>query len=398
VLMELSLHDEAEEVVLKGLKYATESEQLLAELALRDLLRVIYKNVSNSKQGEKKIDNEYKMETTSRKLSSLVKYTNLNDRAYDYLSRYSASNKGEAQRGMDELINHPELQDINLANSLPAQQRFYNTWNFYHASRNEQELSLAAALRVIDLWHSNPKHVSLNTAPYIGHLGSVIGKLINLKRFPEALELLKRLEKLEVKGRRNLRTKFTALEIRYQIYFMNSGKLEKTLDREQIVNDGLRKFGRSIKDGPKLTLLYNFGVTHLLLGNSKDALKCFSRIKDFGELRDRTDLQGVSRLIRLLLLESSNNTLHFGHFLRTNKRFLAKKDRAYALEGLVYDWLHKQHKLVGRAERRASYGEFANKIQPLVAEGVIGSEEIYIWATAQQKNTNPMNVLNEMAG
>ena len=179
---------------------------------------------------------------------------------------------------------------------------------------------------------------------------------------------------------------------------MNSGKLNKTLDREQIVNDGLRKFGRSIKDGPKLTLLYNFGVTHLLLGNSKDALKCFSRIKDFGELRDRTDLQGVSRLIRLLLLESSNDTLHFGHFLRTNKRFLAKKDRAYALEGLVYDWLHKQHKLLGWAERRASYGEFATKIQPLVAEGIVGSEEIYIWATAQQRNTNPMNVFNEMAG
>lgn len=396
VLVELLLFEEAEEVVLKGLTHAQDAEELLAELALRELLRIIYKNTNKNDLLRHRIDNEYRMEMTSRKLTTLVRYTNINDRAFDYLRRYRVANMNEAKLGMDELVNLPEVQDINLATSLPAQQRFYNIWNFYHSSRNELSQALNALLKVHNLWLANPKRKTLHLTLYINHIGNITGKLISLKRFSEAQGFLSTLEKLDVKGRRLLRMIFSTLEVQYQMYYMNSGDLQMALNREKNVTDGLRKFAGSIKDSVRLTLLYNLAVAHLVSGNSRLALQYFNRIRELGELRDRTDLQGAARLLRLLLLEDMNDTVHFSHYLRNSGMFFTKKDRSYQLETAVYDWLHVQNKLVKKAERRASFGQFADTIHSHIAKGFTGAEEMFIWASAKQRGIKPSTVFKEI--
>ncbi|MFT6759602.1 MAG: hypothetical protein ACJATS_000771, partial [Psychroserpens sp.] len=160
--------------------------------------------------------------------------------------------------------------------------------------------------------------------------------------------------------------------------------------------DGLRKFAGSIKDSVRLTLLYNLAVAHLVSGNSRLALQYFNRIRELGELRDRTDLQGAARLLRLLLLEDMNDTVHFSHYLRNSGMFFTKKDRSYQLETAVYDWLHVQNKLVKKAERRASFGQFADTIHSHIAKGFTGAEEMFIWASAKQRGIKPSTVFKEI--
>lgn len=395
VLLELALLEEAEEVVLKGLETALVTEELLVEVPLRELLRVIYKNMNNRAFTTAQTENEYMLEMACRKLTTQVRYTQISDRAFDYLRRYRVTDKEGVKLGMEELISRPEMTDIKMANSLPAQQRYFDAWNCYHTSRNELKLAINNLTKVHQLWESNPARIKLRPGLFIGNISNLLGKLNVLGRFDESLSYIRKMEGVKVNGRRMEIYKFASLELQYQLYYMNSGNLEEALAREDVVNSGIRRYGKALKDSSKLTLLYNFGVTHLVVDNARRALFYFNSIKSLGELIDRTDLQGVARLFRLLLLENQEDGLNFRHYLRNSKRFFTDKDRSYNLENVVYDWLYIQHKLVGVAERKISYGNLAQSVSPLISKGILGAEEMYIWANANQRGVKPSVVLKE---
>jgi hypothetical protein len=392
-LLALALHPEAVEVVQKGLKTAVDAEELMAEVQLRELLRVIYKNMNAVIKD--KTENEYLLEMASRKLSTLIAYTHINDRAFDYLRRYRVSDAEGLKKGMEELIGRPEMLDVKKANSQPAQERFFSIWNFYHSSRNELEEALRAALKVDKLMASNPARIKLHTGLYLGDLSNIIGKLNTLGRFEDSLPYLRRIEELPVKGKHLELQKFCNLELQYQFYYLNTGRLGDALKREEKIHAGIKRFGNEMKDSFKLTLLYNLGVSHLLNDTPGRALFVFNSIKDLGELRDRIDLQGVARLLRLLLLENQEDEVNFSHYLRNSKRFFSNKDRSYELEKMVYDWLGVQHKLVGTIERKEGYGNLADSVEPLVSRSILGAEEIFIWARAKRRGVSTEKVYKE---
>lgn len=395
VLLELALLEEAEEVVLKGIATAVATEELMAEVPLRELLRVIYKNMNDKSFTKLKTDNEYLLEMASKKLTTVVRYTQINDRAYDYIRRYRVTDKEGVKSGMEELITRPEMTDINMANSLPAQQRYFDAWNFYHSSRNELELAVTNLERVYRLWEANPARIKLHSGLYIGTISNLVGKLNVLGRFDDSLAYIKKMENIKVNTRRMEIYRFGSLELQYQLFYMNRGKLTEALAREDIINKGIRGYGKALTDSSKLTLLYNLGITHLICDNAGKALRYFNAIKNLGELRDRTDLQGVSRLLRLILLEDQEDSVNFGHYLRNSKRFFTTKDRAYSLENLVHDWLHIQNKLMGIAERKESYENLSDTVYPLIAKGILGAEEIFIWASAKKRGIKALSVFKE---
>ncbi len=85
MFLKLGLLEEAAEAANKGIKSARIVEEPFLEVSLRELLRVIYKNMNNKKLTSAITENEYLLETASRKLATLIRYTQLNDRAFDYL-------------------------------------------------------------------------------------------------------------------------------------------------------------------------------------------------------------------------------------------------------------------------------------------------------------------------
>lgn len=383
VLHSLALLDEAEEAIIKGLNCAIEIEDLFAEIQLRELLRLIFKNRNNRTITSKQTQNEYLLEMAGRKLVTSIKYTTINDRAFDYLRSYRVSNENEAKQGMEELINLSEMQDINMANSLPSQLRFYNTWNFYHTSKNEFEKSVEALFKTLSLWESNKARIDLYPKAYITVLSNILGKLSTLGRTDEAMTYLSKLEDLKVSSRSAMISKFSTLELQWLLFHLNDGNLSQALAREDKINTGLSRFKNGISATSSISLLYNLGVAHLISDNFGKALFYFNRVRNLGVLPKRADMQGVSRLLRLLILAEQEDTVHFSHYLRNSKPFFKKKDRFSKLEKIVYGWLKTHHKIEDQVLRKSSLKTFSAKIYPLVEQGMLGAEEIYIWALAK---------------
>jgi DNA-directed RNA polymerase subunit F len=388
VLVHLGILEEAAEIAKKGLASAIRVEDLQAEVLLRDLLRRVYKGTKNEKLIQEGTANEYLLETAANKLAKLMRYKVINDRAFDYLRRYRVSDAGDANKGMEELINLPEMRDIKMADSLPSQIRFYQTMYYYLSSKNKLNEAIDALTKSLQLWESNPEMIALAPDLYGSTLGNVLGKLSMTGRMDEAPTFLRKLEQVPVTSKTDEVLKFSEIELQHQLYFLNSGKLERVLKREKQTLGVINKYGKSIQDSTTLTLLYNLGVAHLLSDNPGKSLALFNRIREYGILSQRQDIQGVSRLIRLLLLEENDTAGTFSNYLRNSKRFSKMGRKAYTLEKLVLKWLYNHYRLTEINERKESFQELSSKLTKFVKDGMMGSEEIQIWACANSKQTS----------
>lgn len=382
VFLHLGMLEEAVEVAKKGLDSALRLEELQAEVLLRELLRVAYKRMNNQ-SFQLVVENEYLLETASKKLAKLVRYKLINDRAFDYFRKYRVTDKSVVRKGMDELVSLPELKDIKMADSLQSQIRYYQIWNFYYASRNELAKAIEAQTKCIALWETNQDLIALAPDEYLNAVSNVLGKLSLVGRVDEVPVYLQKLEEVTVVGKKGESVKFAAIELQYQLYYLNSGQLELALEREESINTLLSKYGKYVRQSLSLTLLFNLGIAHLICDHSGSALTCFNRIREFGVQDHRQDIQGVSRLLRLLLLSEKDDGGTFAHFLRNSKTFFREEHRVYRLEEVILTWLGRHYQLVELPERVKSFQKLVDTLRAFVKEGMIGAEEVQIWAYAK---------------
>jgi tetratricopeptide (TPR) repeat protein len=226
---------------------------------------------------------------------------------------------------------------------------------------------------------------------YIATIGSVVGRLNIMGRINEAWPLLQRLEKISPTNRKEAMWHFIETERNFTLYFMNTGQLQAALDREQGVMAGLRKYGTSVPHSSRITFLYNLGVCYMFTDNHRKAAAYFDRIRQLGILSDRLDLQGMARLIRLLLLWQNDAQGGFLHYLRNSKRFFKKDHGLYELEQDIYHWLLEPDRAaVPINEQRGALATLATRMQVHLEKRRVGAEEVMLWATATSQG-RPLN-------
>lgn len=399
LLFEMGLIEESTEVLEKGLDYLDKHEDLLMEVALRDLLRKAYKLLATKELALKRTQNEYRLVTASAKLNRLKRYIQINDRLYDYLRNHRVTDDDNVKKGVAELMSQPEVQQVKMADSLSSQILFHTIWHHYYGHVNDLSNSIEMNKRVIKLMETDTELMANRIDVYRSELGNVAGKLVLEKRMDEAEQYLKRLEKVPVRNRRMAAHHFGQSEIQLQLFYMNQGKLQEVAARAEKIDRGLRQFKSELGPSTALSLLYNLIVTFLLLGENKQTKEKIEQVRAFGRLVVRQDIQGLARLMRLIILSEEEDQTTFPHFLRNSKRYFKKEDRHYALEKVIYDWVEHHNTMVGSVERKASCGMLAEAMKPFVTNRTIGAEEIQLWAEGKARGITGAEVfLEKLAG
>ncbi len=395
VLFDMGMNEEAVEVASKGLTQAVYMEDLWMEVGLRDLLRKVYKHMGKKQLTMTRTQNEYELVMAGKKLSKLLKYTQISDRMFDYVRNYRVTDSVAVQRGIEELMSAPEMKDSNQADSLPAQIKFFAIQQLYHLQKNDLATSNEMCKRQLGLWEQNPDRIKNDPLVYRSVLSNLIGKLTLLGKTDEALSYLNKLDAMKVLSRRDEALQFGYVELQFQLFYMNQGKLPEVLEREEKVLVGLKRYQKGMEESSVLVLLYNLGITHMICENTNAAIAYFERILHLGKLPVRLDLQGIARLLRLLLMFDKEDILDLKHFLRNSNAFFERKDRGHELETTVREWIAVHNATVGTMERRQSFGELATLLAPFVKSRILGAEEMYIWATARNRRMTLTQVLNE---
>lgn len=388
ILLEQSMYEEASEVCMKGLQLALDQEDLIMEVMLRERLRIIFKGMDREAHSDTITGNEYALETTGRKLTRYIRYTQIKDRMYDYHKRYRVLDDHGVKRGVEELMQREEILNPNLADSFPSQLRYHQIMGFYHHLYGDKEKTLMHHKMLVRLWEQKPERIARDQQFYLSALSNTLGLLGTTGRLEESPVYLQKLEEVRPAQRRERIQHFTNLELQYMLYFLNTGRLEQCAQREEQVIEGMDEYGRAINQGSRISLLFNLGVCRMMLGDMGRATYFFNSIRDLGRLHDRMDLQGLARILRLLLLYD-NDAGTFGHYLRNSQRFFDKKDKLYPMEKAVYGWLEEHESLTDAKAKRTSYDKLVGLVYPFSRKEHLGAEEILMWATAR-RDARPM--------
>lgn len=302
LLLDMGLSEEACIKAQEGIAMAEKVEDLFAELQLRELLRAVYKLLPRSKNMDRITENEYHLETVIQKVANLTRYAIICDNIGDHQRRYRVSDSRSARSELDELRTDPLMSDMKQAMSLPAQIRYTAAKALYHDSIGELTQARDGFYDCLTLWETSQDRIAYQPHFYRQSLANLIGILIRLKETTHVPILLKRMEQVPISGRRAALLAFCDVELQYQYFYLNTGQFGQVVSREDNIMSGIRNFGKLMIESKELSLLYNLGIVHLILGNERMAKVHFNRIQDKGPRSSRLDLQTLAQLFKLLLL------------------------------------------------------------------------------------------------
>jgi tetratricopeptide (TPR) repeat protein len=395
LLSDRGLPGPAAERALEGIQVAAEVHDLHAELVLREQLRSIYKLMPRGTLSEQITDNDYRLEMLARQVTNLTSYNHLSDRIFDLQNKYRIADDISVRSAMDALMQDELMADMKQANSLPAQIRFASIKAYHAQCTGQLEAATDHLHRAVALWESCAARIAYLPHLYRQTLANLIGLYTLIGHLDQVPLLLKRMEQIPVQGQRAEMLAFCDTELQYQLYCMNSGQLEAVAEREEQVIAGLNRFAGLVIESKELTLLYNLGITHLMLGQDKDALRYFNRIRDKGRLASRLDLQSTARIFRLLLLLENDDTANFHHYLRSNKRSFRSHMPTFNMMEAVYDWLDRNAIGYNSPKRNDMLIELQGIMVGFEQERVVGAEEIMLWTRSRMGGRKMIDLMRE---
>jgi hypothetical protein len=206
---------------------------------------------------------------------------------------------------------------------------YYTISCIYHKYKREYEKAISQYRKLLSLWEELPAKKKLHPHQYNRVLANLIGLLSSNDKTDEVPFYLKKMEAVEISGRRAGIQKFCDVELQYQHFYLNTGQLEQLLNRESRVVDGLVGYGRHVPQDFKISLWINLGFAHLLSDDFTQARLYFHKIKGVGPVAERPDLQGIAQTLHLLLMSDDDN---LENHIQNTARFLNKRKKMYAME------------------------------------------------------------------
>ncbi len=374
---------EAAAVATEGLAVAAQRHDLLAEADLREHLRTVYKLLPRSEKEAEITENEYRLDTLMQQLVNLNSLNILCDRMSDYVRRYRLADEAHLRSAVDSLMAQPDLQHINRALSLPAQIRFASAWAMYTEFIGQLDKSLLYREQCCALWEQSPARMAHLPHLYREALANQIGILMRLDRKEEVPALLLKMEQVPITDRRGEMMAFCDVELQYELFLMNIGKANEVVARRERVEKGLRSFGRLVPESKEITLLYNLGISYLMLGEDHEAKHFFTRIRDLGKVTARLDLQALAQILRLLLILESEAPDRFHYYLRSTERSFRKGMPYYRLEETIYKWIKRYQQEFHTLARRDCAMRLYEALEPFEKEKMAGAEELRLWALSR---------------
>jgi hypothetical protein len=383
LLLSLGLLEEAVQSAQEGIALAITSEDVITELALREHLRTVFKSMPRKPIENAINHNEYCLDMVGQKVQNLIQYTLISDRLGDYNMRFRVADRKNVRQAVDQLIANPLMADMKLAMSLPAQIKFAFSWAFYYSSIGNNANTAKYFELLLNLWESNPAYIAHLPHNYCEAISNYLGQLLLMGQTEQVPTLLRKMEQVPTAGRRSEMMTFCAIELQYQLYYLNTNQLELAIAREDKLLNGIKAFGKLMTESKKLALLYNMGVCHLLAGHVQLAKNYFIQIRDLGDLHSRLDLQGLARIWRLFLLLELDKDDRFAPFLRNSKRFFNANHPSYPMEETIYTWLKKYHATFHSAEGKSQLQSLCTELQQYEQKKILGAEELRLWASSR---------------
>ncbi|MBK7406726.1 MAG: hypothetical protein IPL49_12025 [Saprospirales bacterium] len=296
-------------------------------------------------------------------LDNLATYRNIFLQLLTSLRKDASMRREEQTRYIEELLEHPQLQHIDLATSHQARIYYYRILSVASYARKDYPRFYELNRALIGLMEERPDLLREDVSEYISALSNMALSCGYLQKIEELRAVLKKFKQIRPN------TPDDELKIHRQ-YYMNKfglsiaqGDFEEGLHALEEHQEEVQRFSDSFFR--KNTFYYQYFYIYFGIGNYEQALAYLNEWLSLSGNIERKDLQSVARILNLIIHFEMGNTLLLESLIRSTQRFLQKEERMFEYERAVLQFIKASTRAVDKGEEKKAFQLLQTQLESL---------------------------------
>jgi len=298
-----------------------------------------------------------------KRLSQLSKYRNLFFKVLTRSKQEALLRSEEKLKEMNDLMDHPLMQDISQTNSHRGRVVFYRIKSVYHYATMDYENFYFYGKELLKEMERYPHMLQEDVSEYISALSNFTYSCTILEKYEEVNTCLDKFLKI------NTLTRDDELKIHRQYYqnkFSVCTKIGTFEDGLNALNDHLKTVEKFDQDAFNRNTFYlSYFYIYFGVEDYDNALVNLNQWLGLPKTTEREDLQSLARILNLIIHYEIGNNLLLESLLRSTYRFLSKRNRLFDFEKSVMGFIQKAGKLHSSKELKDAFIELKSEFEEL---------------------------------
>lgn len=354
VLFRRSLFSDCGEVLAKARKLAEQYEVFTALLEVLTWEKQLAYTQGNIDFLDAELDRIAKEEQDAlRKLEAVAAYRTLFLRLLVSLRKDASLIGKDYRERLGAVVDSPLLKAGVIADSHQAQLLYYRTRSIYHLALSELPEFYELSKALISLMEAQPHFLKEDVSEYISALSNLImscGRLGKYKELERYLDKLGKVHPLSMDDE---------LKIHRQYY---QNKFSLCIAKGDF-EEGKRALSAHLKErerfDPSLfethTFYYNYFYIAFGAQDYDEALTFLNKWLDLDHTIERQDLQGIARILNLIVHFELGNFVLLDSLLRSTYRYLRKHEQLHEVERQIITFIRKAIDSPSKRALKAAY-------------------------------------------
>jgi tetratricopeptide (TPR) repeat protein len=312
---------------------------------------------------------EFEERDALAKLDNIAAYRNVFFQVYTITKREAQQRDSDRLAQLRGLLHHTLFSTPEQAICHRSRILYYRTLNIYHYAAVEPEAFYRSGQMLVQVMEAQPLLLRELLPDYIAALSNAIVSCGMLQKYREVREYLEKMREISpntVDDRMKIHRQYYSNLFSLCTYTGEFEEARRELKRCQQEADELDIHGYETASFFYQYCLISFGCADY--DAALDYLNTWlSAPKSVG----REDLQGLARILLLVIHYELDNTILLDSLLRSATRFLKKKDRLYELERRFMGRLHEVLRCATAQERKEVFQKLQQDIEGKPATKVV---------------------------
>ncbi len=353
--------DDCLQLIQKAMKPAIKYEKFKVILELQDWKKQVYYARADIGSLDKELKSINQMESkTIAQLQNLLEYKEIFFQLLIHLRKNPSGTMTNDSGGIEDVINHPLLEDEHKALSHQALVTFHRIQTIYKFSRGAFVDFFKESRQLIRIMESEPHFLKEDLSEYISALSNYAISSSLVKAYDQTFECLEKLRALKPI------TNDDATKIHRQYYTLKfhmciiSGEFDEGVNALEEHLLKIDKFDKQLFE--KDSFLFQYFYIYFGAGDYDKALEYLNRWLNLPKRVERQDMWITSRLVNLILHFEMGNTLLLESLIRSTYRYLSKSDSLSPYENKVLSFFRESLKFQDKSQQKKALLELKTEL------------------------------------
>ena len=342
ILYKKGLFKQCEKTISKVKHLAEKYEKHLTLLELSGLeIKLIHAQSYHEKTEKRRDDIFNNMFAVNEKWKNEREYLLLQSRLFMVSSRMGQIRDDGQKMEYNNIMNHPLLKSEDRALSYKAKYNFYLCFTSYYLKLYDFVNAHFYGKKLVALMESHPNQVEDNPQMYIVAIQRIVLCQLDLKKYKDASESIKKLKEITTKSE----------TVKSQLFYLSNN-----IELKMHIETGEFKKGvtlitqiKNTLNDPKikmtnweLPLYYTIARVYFGVADYVSTNAYLNKILNVDATNFRNDLQCFARILSLIVhIELGKESL-LEYTVRSTYRFLFKRKGLYKFESIILDFIRKK--------------------------------------------------------